>query len=189
MVNKHNLVNIQKINPTIRIFIPYATQDNFTGQPVYDRAVCYLRKEVAEQLDRVQKKLHKMGLGLLVWDGYRPLSAQKKFWALVPDERYVANPAQGGRHNRGAAVDVTLVTLNGVELEMPTKFDDFTQRAHRDYMDLPAHVIKNRELLEKVMHQEGFEGWHNEWWHFDAKGWQQYDVLDVSFEELEHISE
>lgn len=185
MAETYNLVNIQTLNPNIRVFMPYATTKNFTGQKVYEKAVCYLRKEVAEKLNKVQKKLEKMGLGLLVWDGYRPLSVQKKFWELVPDENYVANPAKGSRHNRGAAVDLTLVTLDDTELEMPSEFDDFSEKAHRDYMNCSAQALKNRQLLQDVMHEEGFEGWHNEWWHFDAHGWQQYALLDISIEELE----
>ncbi len=186
MGQNHNLVNIQEINPRIRIYLPYATSDNFTGQKVYEHSnVCYLLAEVAERLDRVQKKLELMGLGLLVWDGYRPLSVQKKFWELFPDENYVADPAKGGRHNRGTSVDVTLVTADGKELEMPTKFDDFSERAHRTYMNLSPQVINNRNLLEHLMHEEGFEGWKNEWWHFDIKGYENYPPLDISIEELE----
>lgn len=185
MVQHYNLVNIRHVNPNIRVFMPYATPNNFIGQKVYEKAVCYLHKEAAEKLDRVQKKLEKQKLGLLVWDGYRPLSVQKKFWELFPDERYVADPRKGGRHNRGTSVDVTLVTFEGVELEMPTAFDDFSEKAHRDYMNLPKNVIKNRILLETVMHEEGFEGWKNEWWHFDVLGWQNYPILDIAFDEIE----
>lgn len=172
------LVDIRDVNPNIRLDIRYATPNNFTGVAVYDQPLCLLRPEVARRLDRVQRDLESRGLGLKVYDCYRPLSIQKKFWSLVPDERYVANPAKGSRHNRGAAVDLTLVDARGRELPMPTGYDDFTPRAHRDFKDLPAEAIRNRELLEQVMQSHGFEPLPSEWWHFDAQGWERYPVMD-----------
>ena len=183
-IRAHDLVDIEKINSHILLDIKYATTDNFTKQKVYSQPKAYLRKEVAERLDKVQKDLEKQGLGLKIWDAYRPRSVQYTFWKLVPDERYVANPAKGSRHNRGAAVDITLVNASGKELPMPTEFDNFTEKAHRDYMQLPAEVLKNREILEQAMTAHGFEGLSTEWWHFDYKNWQQYDLLDIPFEEL-----
>lgn len=180
----HDMVDIKAINSHIRLDIKYATSDNFTKQKVYSQPKAYLRKEVVEQLDKVQKDLEKQGLGLKVWDAYRPHSVQYKFWELVPDERYVANPAKGSRHSRGAAVDLTLVDSSGKELTMPTEFDNMTEKAHRDYMQLPEEAIRNREILEKAMAAHGFKGLPTEWWHFDYKKWQKYDLLDVSFEEL-----
>jgi D-alanyl-D-alanine dipeptidase len=120
-----------------------------------------------------------------VFDCYRPLSIQKQLWALLPDERYVIDPRKGSRHNRGAAVDVTLIDAKGNELEMPTDYDDFSERAHRDYRLLPPSALRNRELLERIMTRHGFQGLATEWWHFDAEGWEHYPVLDQPLELLE----
>jgi D-alanyl-D-alanine dipeptidase len=178
------LVDIRTVDPGIRLDIRYATPNNFTGQRVYDEARCFLAPEAARRLSEVQRELGSQGLGLKVFDCYRPLSVQRKFWALVPDERYVADPAKGSRHNRGAAVDLTVVRRDGTELAMPTGFDDFTVRAHRDYMDLPEPVLQNRALLERVMVNHGFEPMPTEWWHFDLRGWEKYPVLDLPFSQL-----
>src|SRR5579885_233016 len=130
-----DLVNVATEIPTIHLDIKYATTDNFTGKKVYPVAKCYLRRSVVEKLKKVQEELLVMGLSLKIWDGYRPLSVQEIFWNLVPDERYVANPKKGSRHNRGAAVDLTIVYADsGKELLMPTAIDDFTEKAHADYM-------------------------------------------------------
>ena len=174
-----SLVPIQGVNPHIRLDIRYATTNNFTHRQVYDRATCYLQAEAAQKLGEVQKDLESLGLGLKVYDCYRPLSVQKNFWALVPDERYVADPAKGSRHNRGAAVDLTLVDAGGRELPMPTPFDDFTEKAHRDYRNLPSGVLRNRDTLEKAMTRRGFIPLPTEWWHFDFAGWEKYPVMDI----------
>jgi D-alanyl-D-alanine dipeptidase len=178
------LADVTSVNPRIRLDIRYATSNNFTGHKVYDEARCFLQAEVARKLSQVQADLERQALGLKVYDCYRPLSVQKKFWALVPDERYVANPATGSRHNRGAAVDLTLVDAKGRELSMPTPYDDFTEKAHRNYRDLPPEAIRNRETLEKAMVRRGFLPLPTEWWHFDAAGWESYPVLDVDFSRL-----
>jgi D-alanyl-D-alanine dipeptidase len=170
------LVDVHRLNPRIVLDIRYATTNNFTHRKVYRRAECFLQPETARKLDAVQKELEQQGLGLKVFDCYRPLAAQKKFWALVPDERYVANPAKGSRHNRGAAVDLTLVRAGGAEIPMPTGYDDFTTRAHRDFQDLPPDALANRALLEGVMARHGFLPLPTEWWHFDDTEWQRYPV-------------
>jgi len=173
------LVDATTIVPRLRLDIRYATAANFTHQRLYAHARCLLHDVVARRLAEVQAELRARGLGLVAYDCYRPLSVQKKMWALVPDERYVSDPAKGSRHNRGAAVDLTLVDASGKELPMPTGFDDFSTRAHRDYDDLPPNVIANRAQLERLMQDAGFSGLPTEWWHFDADGWERYDVLDV----------
>lgn len=180
-----NLVDIQKVNPNILIDLRYATPDNFTGEVVYTFHKCYLRKEVADALSAVQKDLEGLELGIKVWDGYRTMEAQTKFWELVPDERYVSPPSKGGRHTRGTAVDLTLVYADGTELAMPSMFDEFSELAHRDYMNLPKEVIDNRNLLEEVMKEHGFIGLDTEWWHFDYQGWKSYDIPAVDIAELE----
>lgn len=179
-----DLVDLQSVNPRIRIDLRYATADNFVGKAMYRTSKCFLRREVAECLSKVQAELETLGLGLKVWDGYRPLSVQKEFWKLVPDERYVASPVKGSRHNRGAAVDLTLVDRDGRELEMPTKFDDFTENAGA-FAPCSESAAENRKLLQRVMKAHGFEILPTEWWHFDAAGWERYEVLDLSFEEVE----
>jgi D-alanyl-D-alanine dipeptidase len=182
--DKNELVDVQKLIPGIALDIRYATTNNFTGQQLYPVARCCLRREAAENLKAVQDELHGMGLALKIFDGYRPLSVQKKMWAVYPHADFVADPAKGSRHNRGAAVDLTLIKLDGTELPMPTPFDDFTEKAHRRYMDLPPETIKNRELLERVMQDHNFHGLNTEWWHFDFKDWRNYELLDIDYSQI-----
>src|SRR5439155_19902064 len=155
--------------------IRYATADNFTHQQLYAHARCLLHEAVARRLADVQRELRARGLGLVVYDCYRPLSVQRKMWALVPDERYVSDPAKGSRHNRGAAVDLALVDKRGRVLPMPSGYDEFTERAHRDFAGgSDARAIearKNRALLDEVMTRHGFVGLPTEWWHYDAAEW------------------
>ncbi|HWQ55632.1 MAG TPA: M15 family metallopeptidase [Bryobacteraceae bacterium] len=179
-----DLVDIRDVNPRIRLDIRYATMNNFTRAQVYDEAQCFLQADVARRLSAVDQDLKRQGLGLKVYDCYRPLSVQKKFWALVPDERYVANPAKGSRHNRGASVDLTLVDAAGREVAMPTPYDDFTAKAHRDARDVAPEAVRNREILEKAMVRRGFLPLPTEWWHFDAPDWERYPVLDIPFAEV-----
>ena len=180
----YGLVDMHRRNPRIVLEMRYAGRDNFTHQALYDRAECWLNAVAAARLDAVEQDLERQGLRLKVWDCYRPLSVQRKFWALVPDERYVADPSKGSRHNRGAAVDLTLVRTDGTELAMPTPHDDFSIRAHRDFMDLPPALLANRGLLERVMSKHGFVPFPTEWWHFDSEGWESFPVLDVDFSSL-----
>lgn len=182
--NTADLVDVKKMIPDIVLDIRYATTNNFTGQKLYPVARCCLRREAAVNLKAAQKELHGMGLSLKVFDGYRPLSVQKKMWAVYPHPDFVADPAKGSRHNRGAAVDLTLIKLDGTALPMPTGFDDFTDKAHRNYMDLPAEVIRNRELLERVMQEHHFRGLNTEWWHFDLEHARQYEILDVDYSQI-----
>ena len=180
-----DFIDVARLEPTIRVDLRYATAQNFTGQVVYPpSARCYLRARVAQRLQAVQRDLATQGLGLKVFDCYRPLSVQRRFFALVPDERYVANPAKGSRHNKGAAVDLTLVDSAGVELAMPTPFDDFSERAHRDYSALPQVAIDNRACLEAAMVRHGFVPLPTEWWHFDDRDAKGDGLSDVRFEDL-----
>ncbi len=181
-----NLVEIQKINPTIKLDIRYATTNNFTGKIIYPSARCFLEEEVAKALDAVQKELNLMGYGLKIFDGYRPLSVQKIFWNIYPDEKYVANPTKGSKHNRGTAVDLTLIDIkSGIELKMPSEFDEFSSRANRDYTKMKDQIAKrNCKLLEVVMQKQGFIGIASEWWHFDYKNLGKYPIQDISFAEL-----
>ncbi len=180
------LVDVTSLAPSIRLDIRYATTNNFTGQAVYPAARCYLRTDVAKRLARVQAELEGQGLGLKVYDCYRPFSIQKRFWAIVPNEDYVAKPEEkngkpvsGSKHNRGAAVDLTLVDAAGNELSMPSGFDDFSEKAHRDYAGGDPAARANSKRLEAAMAKEGFAGLPTEWWHFDGPGWQGYGLLDA----------
>lgn len=175
------IIDAKKLDFSLVLDIRYATKNNFTHTQVYPEARCCLRKPVAEALSRVQSSLKIRGLRLKIFDCYRPFSVQKKFWELVPDERYVADPKKGSRHNRGAAVDVTLIDSSGNEVEMPSQYDDFSEKAHRNYKLASKSAIANRTLLEKAMEREGFVGFETEWWHFDHKSWQGYAVEDLPF--------
>lgn len=176
------LVDLARVDPRIVLDLRYATENNFLGRKLYPVARCLLRESVAHRLRRVQDDLEAQGLGLKVFDGYRPLSVQKKMWEVMPDPTYVADPAKGSRHNRGAAVDLTLVDAAGNELPMPSEFDEFTERAHRDYAGGTDEQRRNRRILQDAMERHGFTGLDSEWWHFDAPGWTSYPVLDQPLE-------
>jgi D-alanyl-D-alanine dipeptidase len=177
-----DFVDLAKVAPAIKQDLRYATANNFTHQVVYPTARCVLRRPVAERLARVQTRLAARGFGLAVFDCYRPLAVQRKFFSLVPDPRYVADPKRGSRHNRGAAVDVTLVDASGTELDLGTPFDDFTPRAHRNARDLPDEVRRRRAILDAAMAAENFTGMPTEWWHFDASDWRDYPLADIPLE-------
>lgn len=180
-----HLVDVETMHrPPVRD-VRYATTDNFTHTKLYPLPKVFLHPDTARKLEEVQADLAARGLGLKIFDGYRPLSVQWKMWNLIHDERYVSNPAVNrGRHTRGTAVDVTLVDHRGRELTMGTAFDDFTDRAHPDYAALPEAVKRNRRQLAEVMTRHGFEAYPYEWWHFDLKGWKCYPVLDVGIDRL-----
>jgi D-alanyl-D-alanine dipeptidase len=172
------LVDVADVVPGVVIDIRYASDNNFLRRPLYATARCLLRASVARRLRAVSEDLAKRHLRLKVLDAYRPLSVQRQMWRILPDARYVADPATGSRHNRGAAVDVTLLGTDGRELEMPSGFDEFTIRAHRDYTGGTATARRNRRRLEEAMTRHGFVGLPTEWWHFDAPDWKRYPVLD-----------
>ncbi len=179
-----DIVDLKTVSPHIIVDMKYATEDNFTKKRLYNSNTCFLRRSTAIKLDAVQKKLEKMNLGLKVWDCYRPLAVQRILWGILPDERYVANPATGSRHNRASAVDLTLVDSQGGELQMPTGFDDFSPRADHHCQDLPDQAIRNRELLKDLMEKAGFIPLPEEWWHYDDEKWMQFDIMDVPFQDL-----
>ena len=183
------LVDVREIIPDIILDIRYATPDNFTGQVLYPSADCFLLEEVALALKGVQADLKKEDFRLKIYDGYRPLSVQRMMWKVMPDPDYVADPSKGSMHNRGCAVDVALVDLDGRPVEMPTGYDDFTEKAHRDYQDLPAAAILHRRILRETMEKHGFASISTEWWHFSFKGCQDKPVLDIPFEALKKPEE
>lgn len=186
---KTTLVEIQKLDPSILIDLRYATPDNFTHEVIYPFSFkCMMAKEPANALCLVQKELQAKGLGLKIWDAYRPKSCQIRLWDICakqyPDEKerskYVANPYTGEiRHARGFSFDVTLVDKNGKELHMPTGFDDFSPQAWSDCADVDEVAKKNRNMLIDAMSKHGFKVVKCEWWHFDYQGWKDQPILDV----------
>lgn len=184
VANDAQLVDIQSINKNIVLDIRYATPNNFLKKKLYPEARCILRYGAAKKLSLVQQDLAKNKLNLKVYDCYRPLSVQKQMWKLLPDERYVGNPTRGSRHNRGAAVDATLINSSGKELEMPSAFDAFTPASHRNYSGGSVQSRKNRQILADAMAKQGFVGLKTEWWHFDAPGWEKYAVMDTPFNKI-----
>lgn len=181
-----SLIDLKKYIPGIFIDVRYASENNFAKTKFYESEKTFLRLPAATALKKIQDELQKQNLSLKIFDAYRPYSVTEKMWEFVHDARYAADPKTGSRHNRACAVDVTLVdTKTKVELEMPTPYDDFTEKAHHDYTDLPENVIKNRELLKTIMTKYDFEALDSEWWHYDFSGWKNYELLDISFEALE----
>lgn len=172
------LVDVGVTYPNIQLDIRYASSDNFLGRAVYDAPRCYLVTDAAQRLAAADTALRPEGLRLIVWDCYRPRSVQYAMWEILPDPTYVADPARGSRHNRGAAVDVGVVGLDGEPVPLPTDHDDFTPAAHRNAEDLPAAAIANREQLERVMVEAGWMPLASEWWHFDAPNWERYPLRD-----------
>ena len=180
------LVNLQGYIPDIVLDIRYATKNNFTGRIIYPEPKAFIRLPVAKAIKNIQQDLYKKGLGLKIFDAYRPYSATVKFYEVYPDTNFVAAPWNGSRHNRGCAVDVTLIDLStGEELEMPTTFDDFTAKAGHNYTDLPDTIIKNRKLLKETMENHGFSSYEHEWWHYDFNGWENYKLLNIPFTDLD----
>lgn len=179
------LVELAKYIPGLKLDIRYATKNNFAKQAVYKQARAFARLPVANALKKVQAELKKSDLGLKIFDGYRPYSVTVKFFDIASDKNFVANPKDGSRHNRGCAMDLTIVNLKtGKDLNMPTPYDSFAAAASPDYKDLPADVIKNRDLLITLMERNGFRVLDNEWWHFDFKGWKNFELMDIGFEQL-----
>lgn len=173
-------VRVTDLDPSIVVDLKYATADNFTHQKVYPTNVCVLRLATAQKLAKANTQLQTMGCRIKVWDAYRPVSVQKIFWSIEPDTRFVANPSAGGSvHNRGCAVDVTLVDLNGNEPEMPSGFDDFTEKAYRSNTHMTAQAKTDVDLLTKAMTENGFLTISAEWWHFSDSDLNQYQNADV----------
>jgi len=175
-------VNIKTLSPEILLDMKYATADNFLGQVVYDCAECYLRKATAQALVAAQKDFVVRGYSLKLFDCYRPLSVQKKMWKILPGTHYVANPAKGSKHNRGAAVDLTLVEIaTGKEVDMGTPFDTFSPKAHHSYTDLPKEVLVHRQLLREVLGKHNFKPIFSEWWHYEYRPEMTSPVEDLAW--------
>ena len=185
------LVELITLDKTLKIDIRYATANNFMGRPVYPEARAFLQKPAAKGLVKVHKKLKKQGLGLVIYDGYRPWTITKLFWDSVkPEQRmFVADPTKGSKHNRGCAVDLSIFDLKtGKDIPMPSGYDEFSERASPKYNGGTDEERQNRDLLRSSMEAEGFIVNENEWWHFDYKDWEQYAIYDISFAEAANKS-
>lgn len=182
-----DLVELTSLDPTIRLDIRYASTRNFLGTPLYSQARAFMQRPAAEALVRVQRALASEGYGLLVHDAYRPWYVTKIFWDAMPADlhKYVADPAEGSRHNRGCAVDLTLYELrSGHEVAMPSLYDEATERAYPTYTGGTAAQRRKRDLLRRHMEAEGFAVYEYEWWHFDYRDWQAYAIQNVHFEDI-----
>lgn len=183
---KYGLVKVRDIDSTIIEDLRYATEDNFVKKQVYPHnSIAILRKDTAIKLKNANEIFQKDGYTIKVLDAYRPLHVQYIFWEYSPNTGFVADPKKGSKHNRGAAVDLTLVDKDGNEIEMGTEFDNFTEKAAYNYPGHTEAALRNMKYLRDVMEQVGFKGISNEWWHFDDVDWKNYEVLDISFNEFE----
>jgi zinc D-Ala-D-Ala dipeptidase len=183
------LLSLKTAVPGIVLDLRYATNNNFLHTRLYGTTTTtYLRKAAALALAKVQAALKAKGLGLKVYDAYRPYSATEKIWAPVQDERYASNPAKGSGHNRGTAVDLTLINLaTGKELPMGTGFDNFSDTAHHGFAYLPPMVLQNRLLLKQLMEANGFKALDTEWWHYSLPDAKNYELLDIDFSALDKM--
>lgn len=181
------MMELKSMIPGLVYDLRYATTNNFMHRLMYPpgTSITFLRLPAATALQKIQTELNQQGLGLKIFDAYRPYSVTVKFWELVKDERYVANPAKGSGHNRGIAIDLTIVNLQtGEELSMGTGFDNFTDTAHQTFTSLPEEVLQNRSLLKSTMERNGFKAYESEWWHYFFGDGSKFEILDIAFNKL-----
>ena len=189
---KTDLVELNKLDPTIKLEIRYATSNNFMGTPMYSQARAFLQRPAAEALVRANQKLKAQGYGLLIHDGYRPWYVAKMFWDATPDDKkiFVANPAEGSKHNRGCAVDLSMYDLKtGKAVSMPSGYDEMSPRAFVKYEGGTEEENQHRAILRGAMEAEGFAVNPKEWWHFDYKDWKKYRIGNVDFNQIKDFSE
>ena len=182
-----DLVELRKLDPTIKLEIRYATTNNLFGTVFYSEPRAFMQRQAAEALVCVNRKLKESGYGLLVHDAYRPWYVTKVFWDATPEDKkkFVADPSKGSRHNRGCAVDITLYDLKtGKPVEMVSTYDETTDRAYPDYPGGTSLQRWHRDLLRGAMESEGFTVYEAEWWHFDYKDWQKYRIGNVPFDQI-----
>jgi len=181
-----NMISINKKIPDIILDLKYASADNFMKESLYPSIhTTYLRLAALNALDNVQQELKAKKLCIKIWDAYRPYSVTEKMWEPVKDDRFAADPKFGSGHNRGIAVDLTITDLStGKELDMGTGFDSFSDTAHHDFKYLPETILQNRTMLRTLMEKYGFKALETEWWHYYLPDTKKYELLDLSFEEL-----
>jgi D-alanyl-D-alanine dipeptidase len=179
------LVEIKQYIPAIVLDIRYATANNFMHRRMYQQPKAYARLPVVKALQQVEADLKTRGLGLKIYDAYRPYSVTVKFYETASDTNFVADPRKGSKHNRGCAIDLSLIDLKtGKELDMPTGFDSFSKKAAANYQAIKKTQLDNRELLKTIMQAHGFTVLTTEWWHYDFNGWANYELLDIPFSAL-----
>jgi len=184
---KPDLVELVKLDASIKLDIRYATDQNFLSTPMYSQARAFLQRPAAEALVRAQQKLRAEGYGVVIHDAYRPWYVTKMFWEATPDDKkiFVADPATGSKHNRGCAIDLSIYDVKtGREVSMPSVYDEMTPRAFAEYPGGTPEERQHRATLRTAMESEGFVINPNEWWHFDYKDWKEYPIMNVRFEEL-----
>lgn len=184
------MVDLNRVNAGFLFDLRYAGTNNFMGQKLYPFIkTTYLRKAAADSLVAVQQELKKKGLGLKILDAYRPYSVTEKLWEPVQDDRYAADPKKGSGHNRGIAVDLTIINLSDhKELDMGTGFDNFSDTAHHAFTHLPETVLQNRQLLKITMEKHGFKALDSEWWHYYLPNPTLYELLDIDFKKLKRLN-
>ncbi len=184
------MIDVKKIIPDIDLDLKYAGKNNFMHKKLYNNIhTTYLRTPAAIALQQVQKELNLLGLGLKIFDAYRPYSVTEKMWEPIKDDRYVADPKKGSGHNRGIAVDLTIINLKTKEgLNMGTGFDNFSDTAHQNFSFLPQDILKNRKLLISLMEKNGFKSLETEWWHYSLPNAKDFELLDVSFKSLRNLN-
>ena len=182
LAQQNDFVLLRSLSNDFVFDMKYATPDNFLKQAVYDCGECYLRKSTAKAMVKANEEFKSLGYRIKLFDCYRPLSVQKKMWKILPGTHYVANPAKGSKHNRGAAVDLTLVDAQGKELDMGTPFDFFGKKAHHTCTTLPKKVLENRKLLKGVLNKYNFKSIFSEWWHYEYRPEMQSKVEDFQWQ-------
>jgi zinc D-Ala-D-Ala dipeptidase len=182
-----DLVDVAALDKRIKLDIRYATDRNFLGTPVYSSARAFLQRPAAEALRRAHRELVKQGYGIVVFDAYRPWYVTKIFWEATPADKheFVADPAQGSRHNRGCAADISLYDLKtGREVEMTGGYDEMSERSYPTYTGGTPEQRAHRDLLRSEMEKQGFSVFQSEWWHFDFRDWRDYAIQNVPFERI-----
>jgi D-alanyl-D-alanine dipeptidase len=184
------MIDLHRFIPNIRLDLKYSTDQNFMHQKLYPAvATTFLRKPAAEKLKNIVNELKSRNLNLKIFDAYRPYSITEKMWGKVKDDRYAADPSKGSGHNRGTAVDLTLIdATTGEELPMGTGFDNFSDTAHSDFKNLSPEILRNRDLLKTIMEKYGFKQLSTEWWHFYLPNSSSFELLDISFAGLKKLA-
>ena len=164
--------------PGVVLDLRYATTNNLTGKALYPEAKAYLRMETIRKLRRVARELEEEGYRLVIWDAWRPASAQRALWQAKPDGKFLTPPSKISRHRRGTSVDVSLADMDGKILSMPSDFDEFNARADEDFSDVSKEAAQRARILRRIMFSAGFSGVPDEWWHYDLRDWADYEPIE-----------